>query len=232
MEVIGVPIGEALGSFITWLSPSSIFDVVEDHCPLPCFTSQVGPSHFFFRMVFPCVYFSTTVCKWIPKSTGCGGLICDLLLFYSIFPVQSRFNEDLFKKNTPTSPTNEAVHEYINEIVSTLGALQQNRTLRELTFSGDVDDMTVLASTLKVNTTLQRIESQGDIFTGHLELLFQELLFFWPGEGRVRIFPTQNNRGQLRCRWVPEFSDFCSLDLVLEFDDFLLVGLYRGGPTH
>ena len=88
----------------------------------------------------------------------------------------------LATKNRHTSP--KAVHEYINEIVSTLGALQQNRTLRELTFSGDVDDMTMLASTLKVNTTLQRIESQGDVFTGHLELLFQELLFFLAGGGR------------------------------------------------
>lgn len=119
----------------------------------------------------------------------------DLLLFYSIFRVQSRFNEDLFKKNTPTSPTNEAVHEYINEIVSTLGALQQNRTLRELTFSGDVDDMTVLASTLKVNTTLQRIESQGDVFTGHSELLFQELFFFLVGGGKSAHFSFPKQQG-------------------------------------
>ena len=164
------------------MSPSSIFDVVEDHCPLPCEITG-WPIAFFLGRVFPCVYFSTTVCNWIPKST-------------SIFPVQSRFNEDLFKKKTPTSPTNEAVHEYINDIVSTLGALQQNRTLRELTFSGDVDDMTVLASTLKVNTTLQRIESQGDVFTGHLELLFQALFFLGgAGGGKSAHFSYSRQQG-------------------------------------
>ena len=174
------PIGEALGSFIIWLSPSSIFDVVEDHCLLPCEIAG-WPSHFCFRKGFSIWFFLPLYASGSQKALAAGGWFVILLLFYSIFPVQSRFNEDFFKKNTPTSPTNEALHEYINDIVSTLGALQQNRTLRELTFSGDVDDMTVLASTLKVNTTLQRIESQGDIFPGHLELLFQELLFFFAG---------------------------------------------------
>ena len=125
------------------------------------------------------------------------GVDCWFVAIPSVFPLKSRFIEDLFektKKRIPHPPTNQCMSTSTRLFPTPrVGALQQNRTLRELTFSGDVDDMTILASTLKVNTTLQRIESKGDLFTGHLE-----------GGGKARetcvcvcvCVYCQNNRGQ------------------------------------
>lgn len=159
--------------------------------------------------------FSTTVCNWITKSTGCGGVICNLLLFYRIFPIQSRFNEDpCYKKQAHLTQSSAWVHQrdcFHPRRFTTKPHLERTDFLW---WRGWYDHVGIY------------IESQHDLATywvsrwrihGSLGVVVSGVVVFFGrgGEGRVRIFPTQNNRGQLRCCWIPEFSDFCSLDLVI-----------------
>eukprot|EP00435_Cladocopium_sp_Y103_P017417 s2926_g4.t1 len=54
-----------------------------------------------------------------------------------------------------------------NETFNALaGSLQQNHSLQELIFSGQVDDATQLAEALKVNSGLRELTSLGDLFAG------------------------------------------------------------------